>query len=78
MKKILEKDAAYQSLTIRVLVPKKDIDNIFRSVNELSMLILDIIPQEDDRMIILELYLNSAFNLYALGKLVGYCEVYNK
>jgi hypothetical protein len=77
MRKDTQLDTAYTALTIRVLVPINDLDNIFKSVNELQILILDI-KSHNKKMVVLELYLENAFNLYALGKMVGYNEVFNK
>lgn len=69
-------DAAYNSLVLRVIVPFKDISNIMKSAKELSIEILDI-EFVDSNITIMEFLLNSAYNLYAMGKMVAYMELLN-
>jgi hypothetical protein len=69
-------DPAYRSLVLRVIVPFKDISNILKSANELSITILDI-EFVNSQITIVEFFVNSSYNIYALGKMVAYMELLN-
>lgn len=75
---MLDEESAFHSIIIRVMVPAKDMVNVVAAADQLSIAILEIVPcQKREDVIILELFMNSSFNLYALGKLVGFMEITN-
>lgn len=69
-----EMDTAYNSMIIRVVVPFKDIPMILNSVKELSIILLEV-QFINAEVTIIELMIDSAFSLYALGKMVSYLEL---
>lgn len=72
---MLEKEAAFNSMVIRVVVPAKDIKNIHKAADELDITILDTIYTEKEDVLVVELYVRLSYNIYALGKLVAYYEL---
>lgn len=73
-----EIDAALNSIVIRVAIPVKDITKVIHASDELEVTILELKScKENAEIVFVEFYLKSAFNLYALGKMVAYNEFLN-
>lgn len=71
-------EPALNSIVIRVAMPTSDISKIILAADDLDVTILTMEASKDiDNIVFMELYLKSAFNLYALGKMVAYNEFLN-
>lgn len=72
------RDSAFNSLTMRVLVPFNDVPTIIKLSKDenATFTVLDIEPLNGNLSVAV-LFLDNSFSLYSLAKLVAYHEFLN-